>query len=173
MQHNLLAFGSILNEHRILSAASSLQSRSVYCKGPRVTSGKAGESAGNDTISQCSGGSGHRPAAGQQMLAFVGLSTMKRQWEAQPQHSISSVIPHEDSDKGTLYNNIALFRTAAPLEFSSIVQPICFPHGSFSTLDLVICWILGWIHPTAGNPWLLRQRAPSSRVESRLPAPSC
>lgn len=190
-QRNLLAFGSILNKHWILSAASSLRSRSVPCEGPCLALGKAWESAGNNTTSQCSGASCHCPAAGrasfsqtrgrqslpqafsctqcppstprrQQVLALVGLSAMKRRWEDQPQYSISSVIPHKDFDEVMLYNNVALLRTAAPLEFSSIVQPICFPYGSLSASDLVNCWASGWIHPTTGNP-------PAPAAKSSLP----
>ncbi|XP_064314240.1 inactive serine protease 54 [Phalacrocorax carbo] len=94
----------------------------------------------------------------QQVLAMVGLSTMKRQWEDQPQYSISSVIPLKVFDEVTLYNNIGLLRTAAPLEFSSVFQPICFPHGSLSALDLMNCW------GDAGNPVMCQISGPEKWV---------
>ncbi|KAM6064187.1 LOW QUALITY PROTEIN: inactive serine protease 54 [Theristicus caerulescens] len=186
-QRNLLAFGSTLNEHWILTIISSLRSRSVPCKGPCVTTGKAWESAGNNTTSQCSGGSRCCPAAGRASFNQSGgrqslpqafpctrsppfTPAGSRCWPCQ--YSISS-DPHEDFDEVTLYNNVALLRTAAPLEFSSVIQPICFPHRSLSASDLMNCWVSDWIHPTAGNSCLLQQRAPSSRAETCLPTPSC
>ncbi|XP_025890134.1 inactive serine protease 54 [Nothoprocta perdicaria] len=113
-QDEHLAFGTILSQHWVLSAASRLQGR-------------------------------------QQVLAMVGLSDLKRRQEEQPQYRISSIIPHEDFDATTLYNNIALLRTAIPLEFNDTVQPICFPQRSLSRSDLVNCWVSGWLHPTAAR----------------------
>ncbi|XP_068267676.1 inactive serine protease 54 [Nyctibius grandis] len=128
-QRNLLAFGCILNERWILSAAPSLRSRSVPCEGPCVTLGKAWESAGITPPPRALEG----PVAAQ----HLGEHPSKDQ----PQYLVSSVIPHEDFHEVTLYNNVALLRPATPLGFSSVIQPICFPHGSLSATDLMNCWV--------------------------------
>ncbi|KAM9122001.1 inactive serine protease 54 [Pangshura tecta] len=114
LQHNHLAFGSILSEHWILSAASSFQTR--------------------------------QPA-----FAGVGISDMNTQRKPQSQYSISTIIPHEDFNTITLDKNIALLKTATPVEFSDAVQPICFPSRNLTAATLENCWVSGWLHPTAGR----------------------
>ncbi|XP_074929935.1 inactive serine protease 54 [Chelonoidis abingdonii] len=113
LQHNHLAFGSILSEHWILSAASTFQTR--------------------------------QPA-----FAGVGITDMNTQRKPQSQYSISTIIPHEDFNTITLDKNIALLKTATPVEFSDAVQPICFPSRNLTTDTLENCWVSGWLHPTAG-----------------------
>ncbi|CAM5150235.1 unnamed protein product [Eretmochelys imbricata] len=114
LQHNHLAFGSILSEHWILSAASSFQTR--------------------------------HPA-----FAEVRITDLNVQRKTQPQYSISTIVPHEDFNEITLDKNIALLKTATPVEFSDAVQPICFPSRNLTTATLENCWVSGWLHPTAGR----------------------
>ncbi|GAB0195775.1 inactive serine protease 54 [Grus japonensis] len=132
-QHNLLAFGSILNEHWILSAASSLQSR-------------------------------------QQVLALVGLSTMKRQREDQPQYSISSVIPHEDFDKGDAGNPVMCqIRGTEKWVLKGILSEggiRCYRPFLYTPVSYYSDWILATTErtgppalPTLVNPFAIRKAA--------------
>ncbi|KYO27494.1 inactive serine protease 54 isoform B [Alligator mississippiensis] len=115
LQHKHLAFGCILSEYWILSAASRLQNR--------------------------------HPA-----LAMVGMTDLNMQQKVQLRYSIKTIIPYEDFDEITRYNNIALLKTATPVQFSDTVQPICFPGRNLTASALENCWVSGWLYAKqAGN----------------------
>uniref|UniRef100_A0ACB8EBN6 Uncharacterized protein n=1 Tax=Sphaerodactylus townsendi TaxID=933632 RepID=A0ACB8EBN6_9SAUR len=64
---------------------------------------------------------------------------------------ISTIFLHEDFDEITLAHNIALLKTASPLEFSETTQPICFPHQDFPETALKNCMVAGWLNPHTGR----------------------
>ncbi|XP_014373806.1 inactive serine protease 54 isoform X3 [Alligator sinensis] len=85
-------------------------------------------------------------------LAMVGMTDLNMQQKVQLHYSIKTIIPYEDFDEITRYNNIALLKTATPVQFSDTVQPICFPGRNLTASALENCWVSGWLHAKqAGN----------------------
>ncbi|XP_066494021.1 inactive serine protease 54 [Tiliqua scincoides] len=82
-----------------------------------------------------------------QASALVGVTGSKKPTLV----SISTIIPHKDFDEITFIHNIALLKTATPLEFSQAVQPLCFPLQAPPDTALGNCQVAGWMHPRAGG----------------------
>ncbi|NXC57285.1 PRS55 protease, partial [Aleadryas rufinucha] len=70
------------------------------------------------------------------------------------QHSPDSLILHEEFNRTSLQNDIALILLSNPIEFSKEKIPICLPFmcdmGTWQH-----CWAAGWDNTSAASSWIL------------------
>ncbi|XP_062140889.1 phenoloxidase-activating factor 2 [Drosophila sulfurigaster albostrigata] len=56
---------------------------------------------------------------------------------------VKEIIYHEQFNKGSLYNDVALLFLESPLEFKASIQPVCLPNIG-EQFDLERCFATGW-----------------------------
>ncbi|KAH8377364.1 hypothetical protein KR093_005021 [Drosophila rubida] len=56
---------------------------------------------------------------------------------------VKDIIYHEQFNKGSLYNDVALLFLETPLDFKSSIQPVCLPNVG-EQFDLERCFATGW-----------------------------
>ncbi|XP_077871099.1 ovochymase-1 [Ictidomys tridecemlineatus] len=54
------------------------------------------------------------------------------------------IIVHEDFDIVTYDSDIALIQLSSPLEYNSVVRPVCLPHSMEPLFSSEICTVTGW-----------------------------
>ncbi|MBZ3874071.1 Ovochymase-1 [Sciurus carolinensis] len=54
------------------------------------------------------------------------------------------IIVHEDFDTVTYDSDIALIQLSSPLEYNSVVRPVCLPHSTEPLFSSEICAVTGW-----------------------------
>ncbi|NXF36574.1 PRS55 protease, partial [Nyctibius bracteatus] len=59
------------------------------------------------------------------------------------EHKLDSLILHEDFDRMSMENDIALILLSSPIEFSNEKVPVCLPFMYDSNM-WQHCWIVGW-----------------------------
>ncbi|KAM5297766.1 inactive serine protease 54 [Glossophaga mutica] len=64
------------------------------------------------------------------------------------EYPVSTIILHEDFDKATMTNNLALLKTDTAMQFGGLVRSICFLSRKLHVPPaLQNCWVAGW-NPT-------------------------
>lgn len=57
---------------------------------------------------------------------------------------VKDIMVHEDFDRLTYDSDISLIQLSSPLEFNSMVGPVCLPHSVEPLLSSEICAVTGW-----------------------------
>uniref|UniRef100_A0A673UPU1 Inactive serine protease 54 n=1 Tax=Suricata suricatta TaxID=37032 RepID=A0A673UPU1_SURSU len=84
-------------------------------------------------------------------IVMVGIAKMDARVIAHEEYPVNTIIIHEDFDNETMNNNIALLKTDTAMEFSNLVQPICFLGRKLHMPPaLQNCWVAGW-NPTSAT----------------------
>lgn len=66
------------------------------------------------------------------------------------EHKPDSLIIHENFDRMTMQNDIALILLSSPIEFSNEKIPVCLPYmHDINTWQQ--CWVAGWGITSAGE----------------------
>ncbi|XP_027998856.2 inactive serine protease 54 [Eptesicus fuscus] len=81
-------------------------------------------------------------------VAIVGIARMNATVVSHEEYPVNTIIVHEGFDNRTMANNLALLKTDAAMQFTGLVQPICFLGGKlYMPLASRNCWVAGW-NPT-------------------------
>ncbi|XP_036296990.1 inactive serine protease 54 [Pipistrellus kuhlii] len=81
-------------------------------------------------------------------VAIVGIARMNASEVSHEEFPVNTIIVHEHFDSKTLANNLALLKTDTAMQFSGLVQPICFlGRKLYMPLASRNCWVAGW-NPT-------------------------
>ncbi|XP_032179729.1 LOW QUALITY PROTEIN: inactive serine protease 54 [Mustela erminea] len=85
------------------------------------------------------------------VIVIVGIAKMDAKVISHEEYPVNTIIIHEDFDNETMTNNIALLKTDTAIEFSSLVQPICFLGRKLHVSPVLRnCWVAGW-NPTSAT----------------------
>ncbi|XP_025867626.2 LOW QUALITY PROTEIN: inactive serine protease 54 [Vulpes vulpes] len=85
------------------------------------------------------------------VIVIVGIAKMDAKVVAHEEYPANIIIIHEDFDNETMINNIALLKTDTAMEFSNLIQPICFLSRKLHVPPaLRNCWVAGW-NPTSAT----------------------
>ncbi|XP_023371693.1 serine protease 44-like [Otolemur garnettii] len=57
---------------------------------------------------------------------------------------VEDIVIHEDFNYVTIENDIALALLAFPVNYSTHIQPVCFPDKTFMVKTDTPCWVTGW-----------------------------
>ena len=66
------------------------------------------------------------------------------------EHKPDSLILHENFDRMSMQNDIALILLSSPIEFSNDKIPVCLPF-IYDTNTWQHCWVAGWGITSAGE----------------------
>ncbi|XP_006752965.2 PREDICTED: inactive serine protease 54 isoform X1 [Myotis davidii] len=81
-------------------------------------------------------------------VAVVGIARMNASVVSHEEFPVNTIIVHEDFDNKTMANDLALLKTDTAMQFTSLVQPICFlGRKLYMPLASHNCWVAGW-NPT-------------------------
>lgn len=58
---------------------------------------------------------------------------------------VRDIVVHQDYNSfGTIENDIALILLEFPVNYSTYIQPVCFPEKTFMVQTDTDCWVTGW-----------------------------
>ncbi|XP_007946297.1 inactive serine protease 54 [Orycteropus afer afer] len=85
------------------------------------------------------------------VVVIVGIANMDARKRAHTEYPVNIIIIHEGFNNRSMRNNIALLKTDTAMQFSDLVQPVCFLSRMLHKLPaLRNCWLSGW-NPTSAT----------------------
>lgn len=86
------------------------------------------------------------PCSQEEYTVMLGDNVLNSESENATLVPVQDIVYPSNFDSQTMKSDIALALLATPVNYSSLIQPVCLPGKPFQVKNGTLCWVTGWGH---------------------------
>lgn len=90
--------------------------------------------------------------AQEEYTVMLGDNVLNSESENATLVPVQDIVYPSNFDSQTMKSDIALALLATPVNYSSLIQPVCLPGKPFQVKNGTLCWVTGWGHQRENDP---------------------